>query len=799
MRTNHLACLFVTIATLAISCEKEKTKPVKFTVTETEVVVPATSGTEKIIYTIENPINDQKVSAVCDADWLHDISVADGVVTFSTDQNLENERSTKVTLSYVELTQDVIVKQMAADQNIATEPGTLEFVATGEALKLKVISSRNWTLTGGADWITADITEGAPNAEVTFTAVATTVMTQRTAEFEFHLYDSQNVYRLIVSQQAGRAVDMLVDPNFKKYMLDNFDKDGDGDFSASELASAGKVVYSENGDEREGIVANGPVSSFAGIELFSGITEFKFDSPVYTYGGANRTECTFTDIDFRGNKALKKIEVSCLTLENIQIDNLSNLEEINVTSDTSLHVLNTSTCPALRIVRGWSSGVESVDFSNNTKLEEVTLFGTKVKNYDFSNNPDLISVYVGSEELNSVVFKDNTKIQSLSISNCKNVKSKPDFSNFPELTSCTLDYYAWPDFAVPASKKLRSLSFSNSDSLKSVDVHENIKLRSFNLFACSAISMITYFEGQPIKANTTNCNSPIKEIFVPRQAPSDIASDLLDVALKSYLIAIADSDKDGKISLAEAKAVREVDFSNKGVKNIEGLGWFSGLTSIVAANNSIEEFPLDFFTSLTNLDITNNKIVSLDLSVTSLETLKASGNHLSEVSGIPGRIRYVDVSHNKLKTINCEYKSYLTYIDASDNELENIKVHYSSLLEYLNISNNQIRDNGYEAAFRTWSLKNLKMFIANNYGSSMTVNTEQELKNLQNLEQVELRGTDAKYLNLTGSAKALKYLDVTGAKNLEKVYVGEGAVIEDANIKKEANTTILRAAYSTAR
>lgn len=113
-----------------------------------------------------------------------------------------------------------------------------------------------------------------------------------------------------------------------------------------------------------------------------------------------------------------------------------------------------------------------------------------------------------------------------------------------------------------------------------------------------------------------------------------------------------------------------------------------------------------------------------------MSTLKASGNQLTSVSGIPDKINYIDVSNNILTELKCDYKSYLTYLDASNNELVKIGIHYSDKLEYLNISNNKIKDNGYNAAFRTWSLKKLKTFIANNYGSSMTINTEQELKNL---------------------------------------------------------------------
>ena len=792
MKTNRLACLFVAIATLAVSCDKEKDKPAVFNVPETEISVPATPGIGKIAYALENPIAGETVKAETEAEWMHDFKAEDGAVAFTADQNFGEERSAKVIMSYAEINRIVTVKQMAADQNIDTEPKVLAFVSGGEKLKVKVLSSRNWTLTGESDWVTPDIKEGAPEAEVDITAVPNTKMESRSAEFEFHLFNSQNTYKLVLTQAPARAVDVLVDPNFKAFMLAEFDKDHDGDFSAEELAAPGKVRYSEYDDSREGLAASGAVSSFAGLELFTGITEFYFNSPVYATEGP-KTKCTFTEIDFSGNKKLESIQVTSPVLQSINLANLPSLEKINVASDTALHVLNTSGCPALKAIMGYASGIESVDLSKNTKLEQVTLSGTKVKKYDFSNNPELNNIFIGSESLESVVFKNNTKVSSLMISCLKNVKQKPDFTKFPELISLSLDYYPWESFAIPTSKKLKSLSFQYSDFLKEIDVHENVKLRSFTLFNCSEISKITYFEGQQCKANTINCHA-IEAVFIPREVPTDIASAVSDAALKSYLISVADTDKDGKISQAEAKAVTEVDFSNKGIKDIDGLEWFTGLTSINASKNVIEEFPLDYFASLSTLDISDNKVATLDLSTTSMTTLKASGNQLTSVSGIPDKIEYVNVSNNKLTSLKCGYKSYLTYLDASNNELVNFDVHWSDKLEHLNISNNKIKDNGYDAAFRTWSLKKLKTFIANNYGSSMTINTQQELKNLPALERVELQGTDAKYLNVTGSAKTLKYLDVTGAKNLEEVYVGEGAVIEDANIKKESNTKVLRTA-----
>lgn len=794
MRTNRLVGLFAAIAALAVSCEKERTKPAVLVVPETEISVPAVSGTGKILYSVENPVEGETVSAASEAEWLHGFSASDGAVTFTADQNYGEERVAEVTLTYMDLVKPVSVKQMAADQNIATDPASFEFSAAGESVKVKVISSRNWTLTGGSEWVSADISEGAPDAEVTFTAAASHTMETRSAEFEFHLYNSQNTYKFTVSQAAAKAVDVLVDPNFRKYMLATFDKDGDGDFSAEELAAGGIVNYSEFGDSREGIAASGPVSSFAGLELFTGITKFTFTSPVFQSEG-NKTECTFEKIDFSGNKALTSIQVSSPVLKEMVLDGLDRLETINVINDTALHVLGTSGCPELKTVMGFGSGVSKVDFSANPKLEQVTLYGSHVRDYDFSHNPELVSVFVGSDSLENVIFKNNGKITSLRISSLKNAKSKPDFTGFPALKTLTLDYYPWDEFSIPTSPLLREMSFSYSDKLRTLDVHENVKLRTLTMFGCSAISEIIYYEGQAARANTTNCNSPIRETFIPRQAPSDIATGISDPVLKTYLIALADSDKDGKISLAEAKAVKEADFSGKGVKSVDGLEWFTGLVSVNAAGNALEEFPMDDLASLTTLDVTDNKISSLDLSTTSVKVLKAAHNQLIFVAGISSDVTYVDVSYNRLQSLGCEYKQYLKYLDASNNELTKINVFYAMSLEELNISNNKIQDNGYEAAFRTWNLYSLKKFVANNYGSSMTINTQQELKGLANLEHVELQGTDASYLDLSGSAKTLKYLDVTGAKNLDKVYVGAGAVIEDSGIKKESATTIVRGAY----
>ncbi|HAW06265.1 MAG TPA: hypothetical protein DCW40_00290, partial [Rikenellaceae bacterium] len=271
MRTKHLACLFAALATLVtVSCKKED-KTTKFAVVDKEVTVPATPATGKIAYTLENPIDGEIVRAESESTWLHDFAAADGTITFSFDQNFEEERSSKVIVTYSTFTEIVTVKQMAADQNIATDPTELSFVGEGEALKVKVLSARNWTLTGESDWVTPDIKEGAPEAEITFTAAMNESLKERSAEFELHLFNSTNVYKLAIKQVGAKPVSLIKDPNFKAFMLAAFDKNKDGDFSADEMAASGAIEYDEDND--------GSVTTFAGVELFPNITKFKYTTP----------------------------------------------------------------------------------------------------------------------------------------------------------------------------------------------------------------------------------------------------------------------------------------------------------------------------------------------------------------------------------------------------------------------------------------------------------------------------------------------------------------------------------------
>lgn len=785
MRTKHLACLFAALATLVtVSCKKED-KTTKFAVVDKEVSVPATPATGKIAYTLENPIDGETVRAESEATWLHDFAAADGTITFSFDQNFEEERSSKVIVTYSTFTEIVTVKQMAADQNIATNPTELSFVGEGEALKVKVLSARNWTLTGESDWVTPDIKEGAPEAEITFTAASNEKLTERTAEFELHLFNSSNVYKLAVKQAGAKPVSLIKDQNFKAFMLAAFDKDKDGDFSADEMAASGVIEYDEDND--------GSVTTFAGIELFPNITKFKYTTPY------SNIKSTVEDIDLSNNKALTAVQVSSCKVKTVNLKGLTEIEELNFSNDTSLYALDLSTCTKLKEFRAFNSGLKSLDFSKAPKLEVATIYGTKLETIDFSHNPEVLYVNADIKTLKTAIFKNNDKLSTLTVGGIK-LESISGIENLPALTDLNYSYCPSETLNFGNSKKLAKLNVSYSEKLKSLDLHKNTRLTDLTLTYLTACEELIIYKGQKFASEFIIGSDKLVKKEVEREIPSDIAEEIADENLKTYLLSVADADKNGKITAAEAEAVTEVDFSGKKVSSILGLEWFTALKKINASNNEIVEFDATVFSKLVTLNVSNNKIKALDVSGTKCENIYASNNELESFKFKGYNLVYVDLSHNKISgSLEFKYQSNLKYLNVSDNKIQALTCNQLPSLADLDISNNNIQylynyDNGLYLSYCNY----LQNFKANNFGATYGLETALKYKN--QLKTVELKGVDFSaskttkiYINVNDPKDGtVTNIDVTGAKGLEKVYVGTKAIIEDANFKHDAGVELVR-------
>ena len=146
-----------------------------------------------------------------------------------------------------------------------------------------------------------------------------------------------------------------------------------------------------------------------------------------------------------------------------------------------------------------------------------------------------------------------------------------------------------------------------------------------------------------------------------------------DTGFRSYCLPVADSNGDFMLTSDELAAIDRISVSERGIKSLEGLQYFTALESLVCYNNS-----------LTSLDVSGNK---------ALKMILCAGNELTalDLSHNPV-MEYVDCSNNKLEKLHVSDNSNLMLVICANNELTSLVVSRNARLEYLDCSKNHIKD-----------------------------------------------------------------------------------------------------------
>jgi Leucine-rich repeat (LRR) protein len=95
----------------------------------------------------------------------------------------------------------------------------------------------------------------------------------------------------------------------------------------------------------------------------------------------------------------------------------------------------------------------------------------------------------------------------------------------------------------------------------------------------------------------------------------DSGNEFPDITFLGVLIREGvDTDKDGKISSAEAEAVRSLDISYSSIDDITGISAFVNLDTLICYLNNLTSLDVSRNTKLVYLDCNSNKLTRLDLS-----------------------------------------------------------------------------------------------------------------------------------------------------------------------------------------
>lgn len=112
----------------------------------------------------------------------------------------------------------------------------------------------------------------------------------------------------------------------------------------------------------------------------------------------------------------------------------------------------------------------------------------------------------------------------------------------------------------------------------------------------------------------------------------DVCTKMDDINFMKYCYDNFDVNKDGKVSMEEANAVKSIVCTNQEVTSVNGIEYFPNLEKLDLSENNIPSLDFSLFTKLESLNINKNQFNTLALSqCLNLTQLRCERNHISSL------------------------------------------------------------------------------------------------------------------------------------------------------------------------
>ncbi|MBQ8672783.1 MAG: hypothetical protein IJ511_01810 [Bacteroides sp.] len=216
------------------------------------------------------------------------------------------------------------------------------------------------------------------------------------------------------------------DKVFKKYLIDNFDKDGDGEISLTEALTITQVLCSQKG-----------IKSIAGIEHFLNLEVL---------------DCSRNDI------------------ENIDISENRKLKHLSCYSNPIWH-LNIKENPLLITLYCGNCNIDDLDCSQNKELEILSCRFNPLKQIDLWKNTKLIQLNVRRCLLEELELRSLKNLKSL---DCREnqLYEIQLYENKELIQMDCSDNNLHNDLYIGANLKLKSLNCCGNKCLESITISE---------------------------------------------------------------------------------------------------------------------------------------------------------------------------------------------------------------------------------------------------------------------------------------------------------------------------------------
>lgn len=166
-----------------------------------------------------------------------------------------------------------------------------------------------------------------------------------------------------------------------------------------------------------------------------------------------------------------------------------------------------------------------------------------------------------------------------------------------------------------------------------------------------------------------------------------------DKNFQKYVEEELDTDQNGVLSEEEIQAVTGLGITERHLKNMKGLEFFTALEGLNLNGNDLTELDLSSFPNLKWVSCSGNQLTALDVSANPLlDIVDCSENQITGLDLSQNEmLRELICRHNQLTELDVSHNSvYLRFLDCGDNRLTELDVSSNPQLEVLVCDQNEL-------------------------------------------------------------------------------------------------------------
>jgi Leucine-rich repeat (LRR) protein len=406
-----------------------------------------------------------------------------------------------------------------------------------------------------------------------------------------------------------------------------------------------------------------------GISDLTGITDFS--QLRYLYVNNN----LLTSLDVSQNSFLIYLNCSNNQITSLNLGSASGLGLVNCNTNL-LNSLDVSNLFGLQNLNCSNNNLTNLNINNNTLLKYLYCGDNQLTNLNINSNSQLIYLSCVNNQISNLDISNNLLLTNLSCRNNQlttldtsvNVALSELVCGYNQITSLDLSTNIALTSLFCQNNQLTDLNIKNGNNTLITNSNYNT-VNNSNLY-CIQVDNSTYSNNNWFQSDTYSIfRNSCAKTYVP---DDNFEQALIDDGLDNNPIL------DDYIYTDVANMTTGLYLSSKNISDLTGLEDFTSLVLLNLNDNNLTSIDLSVLSNLLYLYLNNNLLTDLDLSTnTSLFQLTCTGNQLTEL----------DLNNNNLLNIlHCD-QNQLTELDLSSNSQLGVLLCDQNQLTRLNFKN----------------------------------------------------------------------------------------------------------------